>query len=68
MNNNKAFELGYLHGKETGQSASYADALRLYPDMNDSQCQSFCEGTEDGRIGDTFRLNVINAFESLNKA
>ena len=57
----RLFALGYQRGQESGevsQSEAYAYLAMAYKPCDGSAVDAYCQGSADGAIGDTYRLNL----------
>lgn len=55
MTTQEIFEAGWKFGAENG-GASMRDAETAHPEMNWEEVAIFCNGADDGVIGDTWRI------------
>jgi hypothetical protein len=59
----EAFKAGYFYGKQNGEVTPKQAGIILGDAMVDptiSVVNAFCQGTVDGKTGDTFRLNLLS--------
>lgn len=60
---NATFSAGYRSG-QLGETSSLRDVLTRYPTMRVMDAETYLNGQEDGRAGDTWRLKNLGIEEA----